>query len=603
MSSTTDLNLDDIRARQVSLGRHGRLSWIHLSIILGSLVVTGLAWFTSHTLVKQSAQRHYNREIEHVLNSVESRMKHYEDALLSGVSSIESNAGVATRSQWHRYAENLQLTARYPGVNGIGVIHYLQNHEIDEYLAVHRKERPEGGFSIYPPHPFDIYMPITFIEPEEPNREAIGLDIAFESNRRSAALAARYSGKSQISGPIELVQDAGKTPGFLFFAPFYAVAKDAALDPAEREAAFMGLVYAPLIVKNLIAGTLDRAGQTVTFSIRDGEELLYTNAERDKQDDRTDDDQAIIARAVPMYGRQWVFEFSESQLAASTRLLNIPLLVLITGLFIDAMLICLFLMMARSNKRILSLADELTEDLSQHAEALSEKNAELSSYAHVVSHDLKTPLRGIHSLTEFIREDLEEYLATSNAKQEVNDNLQLLEKQVKRAEALVNSILQFSSIGQSEEPQEIINVEKTVERIGSLLGVTQDQLIVEGSLPVFETSATRLDQVLTNLISNAFKYHHDPENATVRVFVERVGSFFRFSVADDGPGIDPRFHESAFDAFKKLHTDSREDSSGIGLSIVKKSVELLGGRVWIESVVAPEAGHGTTFRFDWPVGA
>lgn len=601
MSCPSDLNFEEIRSRQANIGRCARLSWVQLSIILASLVVTLLAWYTSYTLVGQSALRHYDREIERVLNRVDERMKHYEDALLSGVSAIESNGGMATRDKWRLYSENLKLTQRYPGVNGIGVIHYLESQDVDQYIEKQRLERALSSFSIYPPHVFDIYLPITYIEPEGPNKEAIGLDIAFEKNRRDAALAARYSGETQISGPIQLVQDAGKTPGFLFFAPFYNGDNGSLPTATDREGTFMGLVYAPLIVKNLIAGTLDRSENVVNFTIRDGDVVLYSDAESGGIE-QADNAQDVIARELWMYGRNWVFEFSERQLAAGVDILNLPTLVLITGLFIDIMLIVLFLQMASSNRRALALADTLTEDLSQRAEALQESNDELSSYAHVVSHDLKTPLRGIHDLTDFIREDLADYMASPDANPEVDDNLRLLERQVTRAESLITSILQFSGIGKDEEVMEIVNVNKVVQRIGCMLDVKEGQLVIEGSLPVFETSATRLDQVLTNLISNAFKYNHDPENAIVRVSVERKGAFYTFSVADNGPGIDPRFHESAFDAFKKLHTDARIDSSGIGLSIVKKSVELLGGRVWIESVVAPEPGHGTTFLFEWPSG-
>jgi len=136
-----------------------------------------------------------------------------------------------------------------------------------------------------------------------------------------------------------------------------------------------------------------------------------------------------------------------------------------------------------------------------------------------------------------------------------------------------------------------------LEDLRETLGVRTEQLVLEGEFPVFDTCETRLKQVLANLVGNAFKYHHDVANAYVIVTLERIGEWLRFSVTDNGPGIASRFHATIFDLFETINTDPAIDSTGVGLSIVKKTVDLMGGRV----LVCSSPGGGATFTFDWPI--
>jgi len=604
LDSDATLDLEGLTRQQARLSRQGRLHWVHWTIVGASVLITVVAWYLSSSLVEQRARQRFELEITRVVELVDERMRHYEDALLSGVASIQATGGEATRAQWRRYAENLRLAERYPGIDGIGVIHHVGGEDLVRYLDERRRERPGVGFSIHPEHDFDFYLPIAYIEPEGPNARAIGLDVAFERNRRDAALEARLSGATRISGPIVLVQDADETPGFLFYAPYYdegggqPFASD--VSTAERETRFRGFVYAPLIVESLVAGTLDQASRDIVFSIRDGDELLY---EESNDVGRADDMPYAGTHEVELYGRTWTFDFRGAAAGSGAVEVNQPLVVLISGLAIDTMLFGLFALMSRSNRRVLSLARTMTGDLSRQAVALEQSNKELTAYAHVVSHDLKTPLRGIQDLADFVMEDLSGYLASPEANPEVGENLDRLTHEASRAQALITGILQYASVGMADEGISEVDVGTLLGKIGESLGVGSDQLVVEGPLPTFETHALSLEQVLSNLIDNAFKYSDDPEHAVTRVSVDRLDDFYRFSVTDDGPGIEPRFHETVFEAFKKLHSRQDVISSGIGLSIVKKSVELLGGSISIRSVMAPEPGHGTTFLFDWPVGA
>ena len=232
---------------------------------------------------------------------------------------------------------------------------------------------------------------------------------------------------------------------------------------------------------------------------------------------------------------------------------------------------------------------EVNRDLTQTSSLLSQRNRELDRFTHVVSHDLKAPLRAIAYLSEWIEEDLADKL-DENTK----DNFELLKSRVKRMQNFIESLLKYSRIGSKHTPAEMVAV-------GDLLADIVDSLIpppklrVEISpMPTFETQKIALEQVFTNLISNAIK-HHDTQEGAIELSVTEDETFYYFSVTDDGAGIAPEHHDRIFGIFQTLSSRDSTENTGIGLSIVKKIVEERGGKIELESQV----GLGTTFRFSW----
>jgi signal transduction histidine kinase len=253
-------------------------------------------------------------------------------------------------------------------------------------------------------------------------------------------------------------------------------------------------------------------------------------------------------------------------------------------------------MLSRGNRRTLNFAGRMTTALQQKAEALGESNADLERFAYVASHDLKTPLRGIGDLTSYLEEDLEDYLKAPGANPDVARNFARLRLQTHRMENLIQGILEYSRVGGRAEPLSKIDVNAVLDEQRQQLAVDAHQLLADGDLPVLESYPVRFGQVMSNLIGNAFKYHHDRDNAVVRVSCKASADFYEFSVTDNGPGIDPKFHARIFEVFQSLQSKDQVESTGIGLAIAKKSVETLGGAITVDS--AP--GAGTTFRFTWP---
>ncbi|MFT5175813.1 MAG: CHASE1-domain containing sensor protein [Gammaproteobacteria bacterium] len=171
-------------------------------------------------------------------------MLKYEDALWGGVDAIAAAKGTNSEfneHNWRAFSGTLQIGKKSPGISGIGVIHRVEPGELASYLAQQRRTRAQ--FRVHPAHRQNEYMPITFIEPMAPNLKAVGLDMAHANNRYTAAKKARDSGLAQVTGPIVLVQGSAKTPGFLFYAPFYHSGPSATIE--QRRQRFAGMVYAP----------------------------------------------------------------------------------------------------------------------------------------------------------------------------------------------------------------------------------------------------------------------------------------------------------------------------------------------------------------------
>ena len=231
------------------------------------------------------------------------------------------------------------------------------------------------------------------------------------------------------------------------------------------------------------------------------------------------------------------------------------------------------------------------EELARLADAVQRTNRELDQFAYITSHDLKAPLRGIANLSRWIEEDAGERLSD-----EARGHLELLRGRVNRMESLIDALLAYSRAGRVKGKPERVDV-------GDLLRETIDlaspppEFRVEASndLPTLVADRTRLQQVFLNLIGNAVKHHHR-KDGVVRVTWEDAGDMLRFAVADDGPGIDPRFHDRIFLIFQTLQPRDKVEGTGVGLALVKKIVESHGGTVTVES----EEGKGATFRFTWP---
>lgn len=222
---------------------------------------------------------------------------------------------------------------------------------------------------------------------------------------------------------------------------------------------------------------------------------------------------------------------------------------------------------------------------------LKEINEQLNQFAYVVSHDLKAPLRAISSLADWLVADYGDKVGEAGREQ-----FSMLLGRTKRMNALVDGILRYSRVTRQHEEKTSIDVGQVLKEICDLLAPPPGiRIHLAGGFPAVNGERTRLTQVFENLISNAIKYMGKPEGE-IHIGWKDAGSEWQFSVRDTGPGIDPKYHEKIFQIFQTLASRDERESTGIGLAIVKKNVELWGGKIWVESQV----GQGSAFLFTVP---
>jgi len=222
---------------------------------------------------------------------------------------------------------------------------------------------------------------------------------------------------------------------------------------------------------------------------------------------------------------------------------------------------------------------------------LESANRELKDFAYVTSHDLKAPLRGIKTLAEWLSADYGDKFDEQGKEQ-----MGLLLRRVERMHNLIEGILQYSRVGRVKENKAVMNLNKVVaEVIDTLAPSANIAITVENELPTIESEPTRITQVFQNLMSNAIKYMDKPQGQ-IKISCVQEDGFWKFGVADNGPGIEEKYFERIFQIFQTLSSRDDFESTGIGLTITKKIVELYGGKIWVESKV----GEGSTFFFTLP---
>jgi light-regulated signal transduction histidine kinase (bacteriophytochrome) len=257
---------------------------------------------------------------------------------------------------------------------------------------------------------------------------------------------------------------------------------------------------------------------------------------------------------------------------------------------------------------VLRQADELA---SMNFE-LQRSNEELDSFAYIASHDLKEPLRGIHNYANFLIEDYAEVLNDDGIAK-----LQTLVRLTQRMEDLINSLLYFSRLGRTELVWQTVNLDELVHQVIATLTITRPQSKVEFRIPQplksVQGDRSQINELFTNLISNAIKYNDKPEQWIEIGFIEGNGeggivngqrqiapTSMTFYIRDNGIGIPPEHLEKIFQIFRRLHgRDDFGGGTGVGLTIARKIVERHGGRIWVESTPS----EGSTFYLTLSVEA
>jgi CHASE1-domain containing sensor protein len=585
----TDISLShELEAEASKIKSGTRLHWYHWFVILCSACITIYASSVTKQQEERRALKIFEEQSQNIVDLVKERMEKYEMALSSAKSAIKANNDRTDYAHWKRYSNDFHISNKYPGINGIGVIYNILPDALPDYLKRERAMRPD--YKIHPPHKQREYWPITYIEPEAINMKAVGLDMAHEENRYNALKKARDTGQAQVTAPITLVQDNENTPGFLFYVPFYK--GDTSHDTREqRRANVLGAVYAPFIFKKLIAGTLSADARRLKIKISDGDTILYSEISSAEND-------ALykVQKKVHVYGRVWVFDIVSDAAFDQLNISSKSLYVLLIGGLVEALLISVFLLLVRSNKKAVNFAMRMNEGYKEKALSLQIANDELEEFAYRTSHDLRAPVISSRQLIEMVTAMLDKTKVPERAL----TSLDMANNSLARLEVLIDEILNLTKIANLQEENVQIAVKDIILESCERASVIDDFLRVNIDVDIPE-DVRILNQVrcfqtaADNLISNAVKYQDKTiESSFLHISYSKVEGGHKLVFEDNGIGIPEQHQDKLFTMFKRFHPRT-SFGSGLGLYLVKKSILKMGAEIAFHST-----DEGSVFTLIFP---
>ncbi|HEY1040777.1 MAG TPA: CHASE3 domain-containing protein, partial [Bacteroidia bacterium] len=234
--------------------------------------------------------------------------------------------------------------------------------------------------------------------------------------------------------------------------------------------------------------------------------------------------------------------------------------------------------------------NKMSRTLERNFLDLTLKNKELDQFAYVVSHDLKAPLRGISNIISWVEED-----HANDLLPEVKYNMGLIKGRTERLENMINGLLEYARIGKIKKGVEEVNTAVLVREIADILVPPNFKFRMEGEFPTFTVEKIHVEQIFSNLISNSVKYNNNYEPEII-VCSEESNDSYKFSVIDNGIGIQAEYFDKIFVIFQTLQERDAFESTGVGLAIVKKIIDDYKGTITVESAF----GNGSTFIFTWP---
>ncbi len=345
-------------------------------ILLASLAFTLLAWQYSLQAEESAARSRFDFRVQDIKANIRTRMLAYEQVLRGGVGVFSASAAPVSRQQWRTYVESLKINLSHPGIQGIGYASQLVPAEKQAYI---RRVRAEGfpDYNIFPQGERDEYTAITFLEPfDRRNQRAFGYDMYSEPVRRAAIERARDSGETSVSGKVTLKQEGGSDvqAGFLMYLPLYR--KGAPIDTvAQRRSAFLGVVYSPFRMRDLMAGILGRDAPDLDLEIFDGGEMssasLMYDADSIMRSDGVMPSGFSNRTSLQINGHVWTLHLSSLPEFDATIDRQKPLLVLLGGVVTSLLLFAIVWSFASTRARALSLAHSMTATIRDHEAHIS----------------------------------------------------------------------------------------------------------------------------------------------------------------------------------------------------------------------------------------
>jgi len=564
--------------------------WAPRVVLIGFLLLTLLATRYVWTSSRMATRSRFDNAVQQTGDSIVYRVDTYVN-LLRATRAWFASAHSVSRDEFHRYAGQLELTGRYPGLQGMGLSLRVPAAQVPLVL----KEASAWGipkFHIWPPLPVrPEYHTIVYFEPPSPDNQAvIGYDMMTSPPRREAMERARDTGSVAATQRVVLVGASAfrKVPAFTVYAPLYSTNETPATVPARR-AALNGFIFARFVTPDLLnAISRSQLDPSVGFEVYDGmaatpPQLVYaSHVEQPRYLPRF-----TAVRQIVIAGRPWTIRFFSIR-GGYTASVAWSVLTLTLGLLISFLLWALL----RTQARARADAERTAEQLRISETALKDANRAKDEFLATLSHELRTPMTAIIGWAQMLNEPIDDEMRRNAVDAILNSS---------RIQAqLIDDLLDVSRItaGKMRLEPKPIDLRSVAEAARDAVAPVADahgvQLEVKLSPQpvVVRGDPQRLQQVIWNLLTNAVKF--SPSDGLVTVTVRSTPREAILEVRDTGQGIDPEFLPHVFERFRQADssTSRRQGGLGLGLAIVRHLVELHGGKV---SAQSDGEGRGATF--------
>ena len=588
-----------------------------ITLFLGTIVllcVTIVAWNSTKTTTYErnlAAFKTLSKDSEQALTH---RIESYRQSLDSGAALFATSERV-TISDWRTFVGVLKIEDTLPGINGIGYIEPILRSQEREYLA-DLAVRGITGLTVHPRTKWAEILSISYIEPIATNKEAVGLDIGFEANRRAAAYRARDTGNATITRRIFLVQDKTKSAGFLLLRPIYHDGRELT-SVSQRRTAFRGWIYAPFVASRFMQGLTASQGRKFNITVHDGRsteenQLIFAN---DDSASRSRRPLYSVTETLPIMGQEWTVTWHSTAQFESSVGTQEPMFVLIGGMALILAFATLVIFYARreayvreevkgKTQRLVDKEKEIVSALKVAEAATGAKSKFLAN----MSHEIRTPMNGVIGFTQLLDD------GTLNETQQ--KYVRLISESGSSMMTLLNDILDISKVDSGTmvikpEPFDVRDLLNSCVKLFSP-NAEEKQLTLLVDLDVtlpqwVKVDGFRLRQVVMNLLANAIKFTEsgyitisaEMKNALQAEESDGSRSDLRISVTDTGAGIAPDRQAAIFEPFIQADdsTARKYGGSGLGLTISKQLIELMGGSIQMTS----RLGQGSEFTVSIPV--
>jgi signal transduction histidine kinase len=561
------------------------------------------------------------RDLNHTLGIVQDIASFFEASAFVGRREFRKFVGPALKRQ--------------AGIKALKWVPVVDEKDRSSFVNAARKSFPPFQITQFDPtgkllksQDRSTYYPVLYVQPYKSNKPLLGLDLGTQPIFATLLEQTEQARALQVYSGISFPEEPADKTGIVVAVPVFFANEDAGQLDGKIRGFAVGVFYIGDIVERALE-SLRSGGVDLNFyqnQQAEDDNLLYSHRSRLRNETMAGIDtlssEMTYQQHISIGNLQWYLvchpatdkfdiETWNSWLILSggiafTVLFTIYLTTLVgrarrVRLEVDLRTSQLREAVQALNREVIERKSaekelqSLNEALEQHIAsrtAEAERRAQyLEQFAYVASHDLKAPLRAVSNLAQWIEEDLSDKLDDDSREQ-----LALLRDRVQRMHGLIEGLLEYSRVGRGNDTISLVNSRELInEIIDSLSPPKGFKIKIQGEMPSLYADRLLLGQVFSNLISNGLKYHGG-DKGKIRVRADSYGEVYQFSVCDDGQGIAPEYHKKIFMMFQTLESSDFENSTGIGLALVKKIVEEHGGTIRLESAV----GEGACFYFTWP---